>query len=85
MVFARIKDYCILLVDIVYFFFVTFVADIFGWQVSPGGINYSPGSGSSSGGGTRWGGGARVGGGGAPRNLRGLGTNVSYRGGAGGG
>lgn len=81
MILRKVKDFFVLLIDIIYLFFVTFVADIFGWDVRPGGINYGTSGSSWSGGG-----GARVGGSGAnnPRNLRGLGRNVSYRGGAGG-
>lgn len=83
MIFTKLKDFVVLIVDIIYLFFVTFVADIFGWDVKPEGINY--GSSGTGGGGGSWrsGGGARVGGS-APRNLRGMGSNVSYRGGAGG-
>lgn len=74
----KIKNFFALIVDIIYYFFVTFIADIFGWDVTPNGIN----GGESSGGNDYRGHATRVGGG----NIRGggIGQTFLYRAGAGG-
>ena len=61
----KIKNFFSLIIDIIYYFFVTFIADIFGLDVTPSGIN----GGTSAGGNEYRGNGFRVGGG----NIRGLG------------
>ena len=71
----KIKNFFSLIIDIIYYFFVTFIADIFGWDVTPNGIN----GGTSSGGNEYRGRGYRAGG----SNIRGVGQTYSYRGGSG--